>query len=249
MVTVGSGGGAAGAGGIGGSAVGGNSGTGGDGDGGNVGGSGAPVDSSQPDDGGGPSDAPPSDTNRCADGTREAFTDEAHFPSIAGLRRRLVSARACSPTASMALGCARAAGNDGSNRAGTNCTVEDLCADGWHVCRGASELTLHVESPVATRGIGPAAGGGSAMFFATRQRGTPPTGCSPDATTGSNNLHGCGNFGRAEDPVARPARSSDRKHVCAANPPWSCTDPASIMTEAMVTTKSGFAAGGVLCCR
>jgi hypothetical protein len=199
------------------------------------------------DDGGDRSDGPGPSTG-CADGTREAFADEARFPSIAGCAGAwsvpgLVTER------SMAPGCARAAGNDGSNPTGSDCTVEDLCADGWHVCRGASELTL-LGVTCQGAGIPPANAGGGAMFFATRQRGTPPTGCSPDATTGSNNLHGCGNFGRVEDPGCAPPLDRQIEHtVCAANSPWSCTDPASIMTEATVATKSGVAAGGVLCCR
>jgi hypothetical protein len=150
---------------------------------------------------------------------------------------------------SMAPACARAAGNDGSNPSGVGCTVEDLCADGWHVCRGASELTLAgvtCEDAV----IAPVMSGRGAMFFATRQRGTAPAGCSPAATTGSNNVHGCGNFGRLEDPGCAPPLDRQLENtVCAANPPWSCTDPTSIMTEALVVTKSGSAAGGVLCCR
>jgi len=203
-------------------------------------------DSGQPGDGGDASDMPPTAIG-CADGTREAFADQARFPAIAGCAGGW-SVPGLLTERSMAPGCARAAGNHGSNATGIDCTVEDLCADGWHVCRGASELTL---MGVACRdsGIAPAPGGG-AMFFATRQRGTAPTGCSPDATMGSNNLHGCGNFGRGEDPGCAPPLDRQIEHtVCAANPPWSCTDPTSIMTEAMVATKPGSTAGGVLCCR
>jgi hypothetical protein len=204
-------------------------------------------DSDGADDGGKRTDAA-APTAGCADGTREAFADDARFPSIAGCAGAwsipgLLSER------SMAPGCARTAGNDGSNLTGSDCTVEDLCADGWHVCRGASELTL-LGVTCQDAGIPPANAGDGAIFFATRQRGTAPTGCSPDATIGSNNLHGCGNFGRVEDPgCAPPLDRQIESTVCAANPPWSCSDPASIMTEATVATKSGVAAGGVLCCR
>ena len=205
---------------------------------------GASVD---PGDGGDAPDMPPTAIG-CADGTREAFADQARFPAIAGCAGGW-SVPGLLTERSLAPGCARAAGNDGSNATGVDCTVEDLCADGWHVCRGASELTL---MGVACRdaGIAPATAGGGAMFFATRQRGTAPTGCSPEATTGSNNLHGCGNFGRVEDPGCAPPLDRQIEHtVCAANAPWSCTDPTSIMTEAMVATKPGSGAGGVLCCR
>jgi len=204
-------------------------------------------DSGAPGDGADASDMPPTAIG-CADGTREAFADQARFPAIAGCAGAW-SVPGLLSEQSMAPGCARAAGNDGSNATGIDCTVEDLCAEGWHVCRGASELTL---MGVACRdsGIAPATAGGGAMFFATRQRGTAPTGCSPEATVGSNNLHGCGNFGRVEDPgCAPPLDRQIEGTVCAANPPWSCNDPNSIMTEAMVATKPGAAAGGVLCCR
>jgi hypothetical protein len=234
--SVGSGGGGSGAGGSGGNAgAGGSATTGGDsGTGG-------------PDDGGDRSDAP-SATTGCADGTREAFTDQERFPSIAGCAGGW-SVPGLLTEASMAPRCARGAGNDGSNPGGVDCTVEDLCADGWHVCGGASALTL-AGVTCQDAGIAPATAGGGAMFFATRQRGAAPTGCAPDATTGSNNLHGCGNFGRVEDPgCAPPLDRQIESTVCAANPPWSCSDPISIMTEAMVVTKSGSGAGGVLCCR
>jgi hypothetical protein len=197
-------------------------------------------------DGGDRSDAAPA-TNGCSDGTREAFVDAVRFPSVAGCSGGW-SVPGLLTEQSMAPACARTAGNDSSNPSGTGCTVEDLCADGWHVCRDASELTLAGVS-CQDAGIGPATAGGGA-FFATRQRGTAPTGCSAGATTGSNNLHGCGNFGRVEDPgCAPPFDRQIESTVCAANPPWACTDPTSIMNEAMVVTKSGSEAGGVLCCR
>jgi len=152
-------------------------------------------------------------------------------------------------TASMAPACARGAGNDGRNPNGAGCTVEDLCAEGWHVCRGASELTT-LSVTCAEAGI-PAVTTGSngAMFFATRQRGMAPMGCVPDATTGSNNLHGCGNFGRAEDPGCNPPLDRQiESTVCATTPPWACSESGTTMTEATVVTKSSSAAGGVLCC-
>jgi hypothetical protein len=203
--------------------------------------------SSETDDAGDLPDAPSSNSG-CADGTREAFIDQARFPSIAGCAGGW-SVPGLLTEASMVPACARAAGNDGSNPGGTGCTVEDICADGWHVCRGASELT-QAGVTCQDAGIAPATAGGGAMFFATRQRGTAPTGCSPSAMTGSNNLHGCGNFGRVEASGCAPPLDRQLENtVCATNPPWSCNDPTGIMTEAMVVTKSGSAAGGVLCCR
>jgi len=197
-------------------------------------------------DGGDRSDAAPA-TSGCSDGTREAFIDAVRFPSVAGCSGGW-SVPGVLTVRSMAPECTRTAGNDSSNPSGAGCTVEDLCADGWHVCRDASELTL-ADVTCQDAGIGPVTASGGA-FFATRQRGTAPTGCSPGATTGSNNLHGCGNIGRLEDPgCAPPFDRQIESTVCAANPPWVCSDPTSIMNEAMVVTKSGSEAGGVLCCR
>jgi len=237
-----------------GAAAGGNSGTGGGTVGGQLGTDDAAAgtggnggESGDPRDGGETSDKPPTAIG-CADGTREAFADPARFPAIAGCAGGW-SVPGLLTEGSLAPGCARAAGNDGRNATGIDCTVEDLCADGWHVCRGASELT-QMGVTCQDSGIAPGTAGGGAMFFATRQRGTAPTGCSPEATMGSNNLHGCGNFGRIEDPgCAPPLDRQIENTACATNPPWSCTDPTSIMTEAMVATKSGPARGGVLCCR
>jgi len=203
--------------------------------------------SAEPGDAGDASDMPPTAIG-CADGTREAFADPARFPAIAGCAGGW-SVPGLLTDQSLAPGCARAAGNDGSNATGVDCTVEDLCADGWHVCRGASELT-QMGVTCQDSGIASGTAGGGAMFFATRQRGTAPTGCSAETTTGSNNLHGCGNFGRVEDPGCAPPLDRQLENTaCTANPPWSCNDPTSIMTEAMVATKPGSARGGVLCCR
>ncbi|HXU06914.1 MAG TPA: hypothetical protein VN903_38440 [Polyangia bacterium] len=253
-MVVGSGGSAGGMSGSSGAAVGGDTGAAGSSVGGQPGtedaaaGRGGAGGSGEPRDGSEASDVPPAAMG-CADGTREAFADPTRFPAIAGCAGGW-SVPGLLTERSLAPGCARAAGNDGSNATGLDCTVEDLCADGWHVCRGASELTqigvTCQDSGIAAAGTA----GGGAMFFATRQRGTAPTGCSVDATTGSNNLHGCGNFGRVEDPGCAPPLDRQLENtVCAANPPWSCNDPTSIMTEATVATKLGSARGGVLCCR
>jgi hypothetical protein len=136
--------------------------------------------------GGGDSDGTPR-ASGCADGTREAFLDLVRFPAIAACAGGW-SVPGLVTAASRAPACGRAAGNDGSNVTGAGCTVEDLCAEGWHVCLGARELAA-LGVTCADAGI-PSASAGSPLFFATRQRGTPPTSCSPDEATTSNNLHG-----------------------------------------------------------
>src|SRR5581483_11504118 len=75
----------------------------------------------------------------CSDGSREAFVSVKDFPSIAGCAGGW-SVPGVISTASMTPACGLAAGNDGDRPAGNSCSVADLCAVGWHVCGGATEL-------------------------------------------------------------------------------------------------------------
>ena len=224
-ITVGTGGSGAGGTGTGGSGTGG-SGTGGTGTGGSGG-------------------SPPTVVG-CADGTREAFADLHTFPTIAGCAGGW-SVAGIVTAASMTPGCARAAGNNGARPLGTGCTVEDLCAAGWHVCLGANELgDLNVSC--ANSGIPAAAGPATRQLFATRQRGRTGTICTADDATGTNDVHGCGNFGLAEDPNCAPLDRQFSHTECDMVSPWFCNDPASATGEALVVIKPGSTGGGVLCC-
>jgi hypothetical protein len=184
----------------------------------------------------------------CADGTREAFTDLAQFPTVAGCSGGW-SVPGVLTVMSMTARCLRRGGNDGDSPDGAGCTVEDLCADGWHVCRGATELdTLEVRCQEAGIGAGRNA---APLFFVTRQRGRSATLCTPNDSlpTSVNNLHGCGNFGLAEDGPCSPPLDQQLSHTeCDDNPPWGCDDPGNQTDEALVVVKPGPAAGGVLCC-
>jgi hypothetical protein len=201
--------------------------------------------------GGAPFDAgaggAPASNAGCADGTREAFVDNRRFPSVAGCSGGWTVPGVLTP-ASMMASCNRAAGNSGLNPSGTGCTVEDLCADGWHVCLGANELTT-LGSTCQDAGIVTGVGAPQ-LFFVTRQRGRAPTACMPNDTTGTNNLHGCGNFGTSEDMNCMPPLDRQlTQNQCASRMPWSCTDPNNMSNEGSVVVKPGSAAGGVLCCR
>jgi hypothetical protein len=181
----------------------------------------------------------------CADGTREAFTSTTTFPSIAGCAGGW-SVAGVLTTASNAPACSRAGGNDGARPNGAGCTVEDLCAAGWHVCRGAAELTtLGVRCADARL---PALGMG-ALFYATRQRGVQGVVCNADDTTGTNDVHGCGNFGLAEGPGCAPLDRQLSHTECTLTPPWSCGDNNTGTNEALLVTKATSTAGGVLCCK
>ncbi|HET6149744.1 MAG TPA: hypothetical protein VFH68_19555 [Polyangia bacterium] len=185
--------------------------------------------------------------NGCADGTREAFTNIQRFPSIAGCSGGWSIAGVVTPASSTAM-CARAAGNDGARPNGNGCTVEDLCAAGWHVCLGANELdALNVTCAQAQLPpVGGAAGAG-VLFFATRQRMQGNV-CNADDTNGTNDIHGCGNFGLAEDPDCAPLDRHLSHTECDQAPPWDCGNNNPGTTEALLVIKPGSAAGGVLCC-
>jgi hypothetical protein len=196
----------------------------------------------------------PISTVGCADGTREAFVSQTRFPTIAGCSGGFMIAGVLTP-ASTSPACNRGAGNSGMNPTGTGCTVEDLCADGWHVCLGAAELTsLGTNVTCANAGI-PAenALGTNRMLFVTRQHGAAGSACTPGDTTGVNNLHGCSNTGTAESNQCSPPLNEIWSHTdCMAAPPWACSDatnPGNTNDEALVVTKPGPGAGGVLCCK
>ncbi|MCA9514163.1 MAG: hypothetical protein KC635_04415, partial [Myxococcales bacterium] len=142
----------------------------------------------------------------CSDGTREGYTSLGTYPAIAS----------CGGAWSVGgmfhdePACDRQGGNDGENAAGTGCNVQDLCAEGWHVCYGPADVRSRVgdagcaDAVAATypnTGTGPLNGvtvppGGA--FFATATAG-PGNGICDDFVNGVatqfNDVFGCGNLG------------------------------------------------------
>jgi len=203
----------------------------------------------------------------CADGTREGFIDLGVHPDIAGCsggwsvpgvtRDGLVPA------------CGRASGNTGANREGNGCSAADLCAAGWHVCRGRAEVAAK-----APGGCGDAVPPGTpdkALLFAVAQHSEMNTVCTD--SSGDNDVFGCGNLGTRIEagkgcaPLDR-ALASMRAGTCSFNEaepnlgPWQC--PGSDLHEGASVTKKGCPdtscqydgrpvgnadKGGVLCCR
>ncbi|MBI5494732.1 MAG: hypothetical protein HY904_06855 [Deltaproteobacteria bacterium] len=205
----------------------------------------------------------------CADNAREGFLDTTAYPSIAacagawsvpGLTRSNLV-----PT------CNRAAGDDGTNTDGTGCAAADLCATGWHVCLGATEVGQHAAS--CADAVPPGAPD-KAYFFAVAQTSTSNTVC--DTTTNDNDVFGCGNLGvlLTSDKMCGPltrALASTQANSCGYNEaepnlgPWQCQgDATSHLHEGAIVTKKGCPnnscsysgnpvgnsdKGGVLCCR
>ena len=148
----------------------------------------------------------------CADGTREGFMNLATYPTIA----------ACGGAwdqpgldgAAVAPGCNRAAGNHATNKTGVGCRAADLCAVGWHVCRGPDDLGMRAPNGCADAidpfypgfgtgdygaDIGPPPVLPGGAFFVGR--GAFGTTCL-DAVNGlplaAGGIFGCGNLGLAD---------------------------------------------------
>ncbi|HVY48446.1 MAG TPA: hypothetical protein VHB21_21305 [Minicystis sp.] len=190
----------------------------------------------------------------CSDGTREGFVDEGAYPKIAACTGGFTVPGILQATTPH---CGRMAGNSSPNIAGVGCGAADLCAEGFHVCRGADEVAQ--KSPTGCQGAAPAPD----LFFATRQGSTgcatcalgtdtdPTTcngcscamDCATNATT-ANDLFGCGSIGDTPSSCGVLDRFSN--DLCGAlNPVWQCGDDGC--NEANDVTKdAGF--GGVLCC-
>jgi hypothetical protein len=213
---------------------------------------------------------PPSDTRPvlplqsqigagCWDGTREGFREAASFPHIAGCAGAwsvpgLLSAEASQPQ------CGRSPGATGQG-----CSVADLCAPGWHVCRDGHDVETHS----ATGSCEGALPSDEAGFFLVRAGATPQGVCSPEPSP--NDLHGCGTLGQTESETCAPlSRRMTFADCLATDGDWYCGDVCEgqpdggvtchardkiallptdeSLMEALVVTKSTSTMGGVLCC-
>jgi len=131
-------------------------------------------------------DSGPGPDMGCSDGTREGFANTTSYPFIAGCG----GAWDQPGIFNMAVSCAREAGNDGLNQAGTGCTVSDLCAVDWHVCYGRDDVLAR--NPGGCAGV--MDGALDPVFFTTQMSSTGAFECSTGLTS-TNDLFGCGNLG------------------------------------------------------
>ena len=189
-------------------------------------------------------DAQPSSSLGCADGTREGFNSVAKYPNIAACAGAWQVPGFVAPE-TLTPQCDRHAGNDGNAPDGIGCSVADLCADGWHVCDSASEVSMNTEScsDATPPGAPPA-------FYATRQRGSMMT-CDRTNQTGTSNIFGCGNIGSTAMSACAPLIDMLSDTDCRGNRPWTCVEGpiGQNLNELANATKPGPARGGVLCCR
>ena len=212
----------------------------------------------------------PLDTG-CSDGSREGFTDIGSYPDIAGCSGAWsipgITRDNLQPV------CNRISGNDSANKQGEGCSVSDLCADEWHVCRGNQEVDLKTNQR-GCNDIVPPNTPDKSLFFAVYQ--PSEANCVCTESEGDNDVFGCGNLGteltaeRNCGPLNR-VFASMHPRACGYNEaepplgPWECFgDNSSHFHEGGLVTKiacqdplchySGIRVepwdkGGVICCK
>ena len=188
------------------------------------------------------SDAQPNPVG-CSDGTAEALIATSGLAACAGAWTVPGVVEETEPT------CGRSAGNNSENASGEGCSVADLCAVGWHVCRGTDDVAAHGGEQSCTNLPPPDPEGGESFIYVTRQRGgSPDVPCGADGTEGlGDDVWGCGTLGLdAGDckPLDRHLALDAENGGC--GDIWDCgSDPAA---EGLHVSKRTPSAGGALCC-
>jgi hypothetical protein len=177
------------------------------------------------------------DPSGCSDGQREGFTNLATHPNIAGCSGGF-SLPGVVSVATPA--CGRVAGDDSNNPNGTGCNIQDLCAEGWHVCTSPADVAS--DSPTGCTG---ATTGGPTprIMFVQRTASSNSFTCGP----GVDNFFGCASFTQGGI-VCSPLNASGG-NLCSnlLSTTWRCGTDSTM--EGNNVTKVGPANGGVLCCR
>ncbi|MBM4345616.1 MAG: hypothetical protein FJ100_19770 [Deltaproteobacteria bacterium] len=206
----------------------------------------------------------------CADGQREGFADSAQWPQIAGCSGAW-DQPGITPNTVQAT-CGNQGGDDGAKADGKGCSSADLCAPGWHVCKGWQEVAQ--KSPTGCAGATPADAKPKSLFFAIRQPSVNGSVCGAWGE-GFNDVFGCGNLGTGLGPDKNcgpldRVLASTQPNSCGFNEaepnlgPWQClgTGKSDLNEGANVTKKACQGKtcsydgaplgpsdkGGVLCC-
>lgn len=206
----------------------------------------------------------------CADGTREGFVDMAAYPQIAACAGAW-DHPGITPDSVVAT-CANQGGNSGPKASGIGCAAPDLCAVGWHICKGWQEVAQ--KSPSGCADATPADAKPKSLFFAIRQPSADGSVCGSWGD-GFNDVFGCGNLGSTLGPDKKcgpldRVLASTKPNACGFNEaepslgPWECIGPgkSDLQEGANVTKKAcqgascqydgapieAWQKGGVVCC-
>lgn len=158
----------------------------------------------------------------CSDGTREGFLSAKKYPAIAGCG----GAWDIPGIHEIVPACERKAGNSGEIPLGAGCNVTDLCAEGWHVCLGATDVKNR--NPKGCGGCMDCVG--DPAFYLARTSSVGAFKCAPDAVgdpTTENDLFGCGDMGCAikTDSCKGDGSKCTSGELCpGCMPGWECKD-------------------------
>ena len=207
------------------------------------------------------------DTIGCSDGTRESFADRMRFPLIAGCSGAWSLQGIFPAIPAAALAACVTLGNSSTTAPanGAGCASSNLCASGWRICNGGDVTPRAVSGTVSGCAADPSPLAGS--FFAAAVSGPgigrcalrsgtltgaicgPNTGTIGCRETGdlNNDFFGCGPLGSSAVVGSCDGLNRTSGDNCGfLSAPWFCGGSTS---ESRTVTKSGPAAGGVLCCR
>lgn len=161
-----------------------------------------------------------------------------------------------SNTAGRMTPCNRMPTADGTNGAGVDCSAEDNCGSGWHVCENEAEVGAKGLTVTACSALDDATN----LLWITRQKGAPPPPETPgpplcDGTT-NRTLFGCGGSGNALTSTCTIFRralldSPTAGDQCSDNSSgaFQCEGVNMTTGEVFVVKKPALAGGGVMCCR
>lgn len=204
----------------------------------------------------------------CSDGARDAFTNLTTFPNIAGCSGGwTVPGIFPAPLRTTDGGvCGTSGDDDSANAPGTGCSSADLCATGWHLCRGDEIQSRTNNQGCAAETFAPSS------FYAASISGTGclecalpnnafVAGCGPltcsqscqEAANLNNDIFGCGAQGSLlTGPQTTRCGGLNRSgfNNCASltTGGWNCGgDQMESVTLTRVPTAG--VPGGVLCCK
>jgi hypothetical protein len=200
----------------------------------------------------------------CADGAREALVDKAMFPNIAGCAGAW-TVPGIFPYALRTSKVAACATNGDDMEApgpGTDCSAADLCAAGWHICKGGEigprtggKACAALTPGEYESGFYSASISGPGCYICAPITGsiTDPAQCKPDSCKAdcrerddlTNDLFGCG-ISTVQNSTCEVIGSVGDKCGAVDSMVWKC--PSSV-NEGKDVTKIASKNGGVLCCR